>query len=86
MVFWFVMFNNAAMVFHPSPIDVAAIGELIRRQRVTFLVTTPTFLQLYLRRCTPEQFSSLRVILTGAEKLPLRLAEAFEDQVRHRPD
>ena len=27
LVFWFVMFNNAALVFHPSPIDVAAIGE-----------------------------------------------------------
>jgi acyl-[acyl-carrier-protein]-phospholipid O-acyltransferase/long-chain-fatty-acid--[acyl-carrier-protein] ligase len=85
LVFWFVMFNNAALVFHPSPIDVAAIGELIRRQRVTFLVTTPTFLQLYLRRCTPEQFSSLRVVLTGAEKLPLRLYEAFKDRFGIEP-
>lgn len=80
LVFWFVMFNNAGMVFHPSPLDVAAIGELVRRYRITFLVTTPTFLQLYQRRCTPEQFSSLRVVVTGAEKLPARLAQAFEDQ------
>lgn len=80
MVFWFVMSNNAAMIFHPSPLDVAAIGELIRRYRITFIVTTPTFLQLYSRRCTPEQFSSVRVILTGAEKLPARLAEAVEDK------
>jgi acyl-[acyl-carrier-protein]-phospholipid O-acyltransferase/long-chain-fatty-acid--[acyl-carrier-protein] ligase len=80
LVFWFVMFNNAGIVFHPSPLDVAAIGELVSRYRVTFLVTTPTFLQLYLRRCTPEQFSSLRVVLTGAEKLPDRLVQAFEDR------
>jgi acyl-[acyl-carrier-protein]-phospholipid O-acyltransferase/long-chain-fatty-acid--[acyl-carrier-protein] ligase len=80
LVFWFVMYNNAGIVFHPSPLDVASIGELVRRYRVTFLVTTPTFLQLYSRRCTPEQFSSLRVVLTGAEKLPARLAQAFEDQ------
>ncbi len=79
MVFWFVMSNNAPMIFHPSPLDVAAIGELIRTYRVTFLVTTPTFLQLYSRRCTPEQFSSVRVILTGAEKLQARLAQAVED-------
>lgn len=79
MVFWFVMFNNATMIFHPSPLDVAAIGELIRKYRITFLVTTPTFLQLYSRRCTPEQFSSVRVILTGAEKLQARLAQAIED-------
>ena len=80
LVFWFVLFNNAALVFHPSPLDVAAIGELVRRYRITFLVTTPTFLQLYQRRCTPEQFSSLRVVLTGAEKLPARLAQAFKDR------
>lgn len=80
LVFWFVMFNNAGIVFHPSPLDVTAIGELVSRYRITFLVTTPTFLQLYLRRCTPEQFSSLRVVLTGAEKLPARLVQAFEDR------
>ena len=80
MVFWFVMFNNATMIFHPSPLDVAAIGELIQRYRITFIVITPTFLQLYSRRCTPEQFSSLRVILTGAEKLSARLAAAIEDK------
>ncbi|MFO0771739.1 MAG: acyl-[ACP]--phospholipid O-acyltransferase [Nitrospiraceae bacterium] len=85
LVFWFVMFNNAGMVFHPSPLDVTAIGELVHRHRVTFLVTTPTFLQLYMRRCTPEQFSSLRVVLTGAEKLPLRLNQTFEDRFGIRP-
>ncbi len=80
LVFWLAMFNNAGVVFHPSPLDVAAIGGLVSRYRVTFLVTTPTFLQLYCRRCTPEQFSSLRVVLTGAEKLPSRLVQAFADQ------
>ncbi len=85
LVFWFVMFNNAALLFHPSPLDVTAIGELVHRRRITFLVTTPTFLQLYTRRCTPEQFSSLRVVLTGAEKLPPRLFQAFKDRFGIEP-
>jgi acyl-[acyl-carrier-protein]-phospholipid O-acyltransferase/long-chain-fatty-acid--[acyl-carrier-protein] ligase len=80
LVFWLAMFKNVGIVFHPSPLDVASIGDLVRRHRITFLVATPTFLQLYLRRCTPDQFSSLRVVLTGAEKLPPRLAQAFEDR------
>lgn len=78
MLLWFYTRHNTGIVFHPSPLDVAAIGELCARYRITLLVVTPTFLQLYLRRCTPEQFSSLRVVLTGAEKLPLRLVEAFQ--------
>jgi len=85
LVFWLAMYKNVGMVFHPSPLDVAAIGELVYRHRITFLVTTPTFLQLYLRRCTPEQFSSLRVVLTGAEKLPSRLVRAFEDRFGIEP-
>jgi acyl-[acyl-carrier-protein]-phospholipid O-acyltransferase/long-chain-fatty-acid--[acyl-carrier-protein] ligase len=79
LVFWLVTLNGQSIVFHPSPLDVTAIGDLVQRYRLTFLVTTPTFLQLYQRRCTPEQFSSLRVVVTGAEKLPARLAQAFED-------
>ncbi len=85
LVFWLVCCNRVGIVFHPSPLDVAAIGELVRRYRVTFLVTTPTFLQLYQRRCTPEQFSSVRVVITGAEKLPPRVAQAFEDQFGIEP-
>ena len=80
MLFWFYARNNTGVVFHPSPLDVAAIGDLCSRFHISLMVTTPTFLQLYYRRCTPEQFSNLRVVLTGAEKLPLRLYQAFQDK------
>ena len=86
LVFWFVMFNNAGLVFHPSPLDVGRDRRTGAPHRVTFLVTTPTFLQLYQRRCTPEQFSSLRVVLTGAEKLSLRALPGIQGSVRHRTD
>ena len=46
---------------------------------------TPTFLQMYLRRCTPGQFGSLRLVVAGAEKLNPSLAEAFEDHFGIRP-
>jgi acyl-[acyl-carrier-protein]-phospholipid O-acyltransferase/long-chain-fatty-acid--[acyl-carrier-protein] ligase len=85
LIFWFATRGGVGIVFHPSPLDVGAIGELMGCYRVTLLVTTPTFLQLYLRRCTPEQFSSLRVVLTGAEKLLAHLSQAFEDRFGIRP-
>jgi acyl-[acyl-carrier-protein]-phospholipid O-acyltransferase/long-chain-fatty-acid--[acyl-carrier-protein] ligase len=80
MLFWFYARHHTGIVFHPSPLDVAAIGDLCSRYRISLMVTTPTFLQLYHRRCTPEQFSNLRVVLTGAEKLPLRLYQSFQDK------
>ena len=52
---------------------------------MTFLLATPTFLQLYMRGCAPEQFGSLRVVAVSAEKLPERLASAFEEHFGIRP-
>jgi acyl-[acyl-carrier-protein]-phospholipid O-acyltransferase/long-chain-fatty-acid--[acyl-carrier-protein] ligase len=72
-------------VYHPNPKDATAVGELVQRFAVTLLLSTPTFLQLYLRRCTPAQFGSLRVVVTGAEKLPERVSQAFEERFGVRP-
>jgi len=72
-------------VYHPNPLDARAIGPLVCGYRVTFLLATPTFLQLYLRGCAAEDFGGLRVVMTGAEKLPDRLATAFEEQFGIRP-
>jgi acyl-[acyl-carrier-protein]-phospholipid O-acyltransferase/long-chain-fatty-acid--[acyl-carrier-protein] ligase len=73
------------VVYHPNPLDAKAIGPLVCDYRVTFLLATPTFLQLYLRGCAAEDFGGLRVVMTSAEKLPDRLATAFEEQFGIRP-
>ncbi len=73
------------VAFHPTPLDAPAIGGLVRDYGITFLLATPTFLQLYLRGCEPEDFGSLRFAMAGAEKLPERLAVAFEDKFGIRP-
>jgi acyl-[acyl-carrier-protein]-phospholipid O-acyltransferase / long-chain-fatty-acid--[acyl-carrier-protein] ligase len=52
---------------------------------VTFLVTTPTFLQGYLRKCSPQDFGSVQYVIAGSEKLPERLSVAFEDRFGIRP-
>ncbi|NUP96706.1 MAG: AMP-binding protein, partial [Planctomycetaceae bacterium] len=82
---WFPARSGLGAVFHPSPIDVGAIGDLVERHAVSFLIATPTLLSIYLRRIPPHQFGSLSLVLTGAEKLTDRLAQAFEDQFGIRP-
>lgn len=73
------------VVYYPNPLEAKAVGPLINQHSLTFLLATPTFLQLYLRGSTPEDFGSLRVVMTGAEKLPERLAVAFEERFGIRP-
>jgi acyl-[acyl-carrier-protein]-phospholipid O-acyltransferase/long-chain-fatty-acid--[acyl-carrier-protein] ligase len=76
---------GVGVVFHPNPLEAKAIGPLVRDYEVTFLLSTPTFLQFYMRGCSGEDFGSLRVVMTGAEKLPERLAAAFETQFGLHP-
>jgi acyl-[acyl-carrier-protein]-phospholipid O-acyltransferase/long-chain-fatty-acid--[acyl-carrier-protein] ligase len=73
------------VVYHPNPLEAKAIGPLVSQHKLTFLLATPTFLQLYMRGCSAEDFGSLRVVATAAEKLPERLATAFEEQFGIRP-
>jgi acyl-[acyl-carrier-protein]-phospholipid O-acyltransferase/long-chain-fatty-acid--[acyl-carrier-protein] ligase len=82
---WFALNAGIGSICHPSPLDAARIGELVQRYAATVLLATPTFLQLYLRRCTPAQFGSLRLVLAGAEAMPETLALAFEDAFGIRP-
>jgi acyl-[acyl-carrier-protein]-phospholipid O-acyltransferase/long-chain-fatty-acid--[acyl-carrier-protein] ligase len=76
---------GARVVYHPNPLEAKAIGPLVSQHTLTFLLATPTFLQLYMRGCSAEDFGSLRVVATAAEKLPERLANAFEEQFGIRP-
>jgi acyl-[acyl-carrier-protein]-phospholipid O-acyltransferase/long-chain-fatty-acid--[acyl-carrier-protein] ligase len=73
------------VVFHPNPLDAKALGPLVNQYALTFLLATPTFLQFYMRGCPAEDFGSLRVVMTGAEKLPDRLSAAFEEHFGIRP-
>jgi acyl-[acyl-carrier-protein]-phospholipid O-acyltransferase/long-chain-fatty-acid--[acyl-carrier-protein] ligase len=72
-------------VYHANPLDAKTVGHLVSEHALTFLLATPTFLQLYLRGCAPEQFGSLRLVMAGAEKMPERLAAAFDEQFGIRP-
>jgi acyl-[acyl-carrier-protein]-phospholipid O-acyltransferase/long-chain-fatty-acid--[acyl-carrier-protein] ligase len=76
---------GVGVVYHVSPLDARAIGSLTREFGATFLLATPTFLLAYIRRCEPGDFGSIRFVMAGAEKLPDRVAQAFEDRFGVRP-
>jgi acyl-[acyl-carrier-protein]-phospholipid O-acyltransferase/long-chain-fatty-acid--[acyl-carrier-protein] ligase len=76
---WLPLFAGAGVVYHPNPTDAKVIGELIHKYKGTFLLSTPTFCGTYMRKCTREQFASLRFVVVGAEKLREPLRKEFEE-------
>jgi acyl-[acyl-carrier-protein]-phospholipid O-acyltransferase/long-chain-fatty-acid--[acyl-carrier-protein] ligase len=85
LALWYALQNGARLLLHANPLDGAVIGDLVARERGTVMLATPTFLQIYMRRCEPGQMGSMRLVLTGAEKLTEELAAAFEDRFGIRP-
>jgi len=76
-VLWFPMFAGIAVVYHTNPLDAATVGELVEKFKATLIMGTPTFFSAYQRKCSKEQFASLRFIVAGAEKLKRVVAEDF---------
>jgi acyl-[acyl-carrier-protein]-phospholipid O-acyltransferase/long-chain-fatty-acid--[acyl-carrier-protein] ligase len=81
---WYPLIEGVRIVTYPSPLEVAKNAALIERYRLTLLLATPTFLRGYLRKAEPNQLRSLRLVITGAEKLPVDLAKHFQERFHQR--
>jgi acyl-[acyl-carrier-protein]-phospholipid O-acyltransferase/long-chain-fatty-acid--[acyl-carrier-protein] ligase len=77
---WYPLIEGVRVVTFPNPLEAAKCAALIKQYELTFLLATPTFLRLYLRKAETEQLRSLRLIIVGAEKMPLDLAKHFEER------
>ncbi|HZA56200.1 MAG TPA: AMP-binding protein, partial [Candidatus Udaeobacter sp.] len=77
---WLPLIAGFAAVYHPNPMDAKTIGETVEKYRATLLISTPTFYAGYVRRCSREQFATLRYAIAGAEKLREQIAQSFKDK------
>ncbi len=75
---WYPMIEGINLVTYPSPLDAGKLAELVEKYKVNLLLATPTFLRGYLRKATKEQLESVKLVITGAEKLPQKVADSFE--------
>ncbi len=82
---WFPLVSGFSATYHPNPMDGERIAQVVREHRSTLLLATPTFLLAYLRRARREDFATLRLVVTGAEKLKVKVADAFQEKFGIRP-
>jgi len=76
MGLFFPLLAGRTVVTAPSPLDCEKLAAAARDGLPTVLLTTPTFLRTYVRRISRDAFGTLRLIVTGAEKLPADTASA----------
>jgi acyl-[acyl-carrier-protein]-phospholipid O-acyltransferase/long-chain-fatty-acid--[acyl-carrier-protein] ligase len=77
---WLPVISGFGVAYHSNPLEARKIGELCRKFHVTLMISTPTFVWEYVRRCEAEDFASLRVAIVGAEKMKPELGDAFREK------
>ncbi len=77
--FAFPLLSGTKSVFLANILDSATVVKLVREEKITLVISTPTFLQGYMRKAKQGDFDTLRLVITGAEKLRKDIVDRFRD-------
>lgn len=77
---WAPLVASCTAILYPDPRQAKEVGELARTHGATILLGTATFLRFYIRRCDRDDFRTIRILICGAEKLPVKLQNEFKDK------
>jgi acyl-[acyl-carrier-protein]-phospholipid O-acyltransferase/long-chain-fatty-acid--[acyl-carrier-protein] ligase len=85
MTLWACLCLGESVIYHYDPFDARRIADLCDKFQATTLICTPTMMATYIRRCKPEQFSSLRHCILGGEKLMRQQAIEIQNKLGLTP-
>jgi len=74
---WYPLLRGCRIITVPSPLDTRKIAESIQQEKASVMLGAPTFIRPLLKKATREELQTLRIVVTGAEKLPMDLYEGF---------
>jgi len=77
---WYMMLRGCRVVTVPGPLDTRKIVDGVREESATVLIGAPSFLRPLLKKAEPGELRSLELVVSGAEKMPLELYDAFMEQ------
>jgi acyl-[acyl-carrier-protein]-phospholipid O-acyltransferase/long-chain-fatty-acid--[acyl-carrier-protein] ligase len=74
---WLPLLFGMTVVSYANPLEYKKVCSIVREEKVSLMVGTPSFFSGYLRQSEPGDFSSLRVAVAGADKTPDSLRAGF---------
>lgn len=77
--FWLPLITGTNVIYTPNPLDMGAAAEAIEKFKITIMLSTCSFLQLFMKKAKPEQCKSLRLVIVGAEKMRQNVADKFRE-------
>jgi acyl-[acyl-carrier-protein]-phospholipid O-acyltransferase / long-chain-fatty-acid--[acyl-carrier-protein] ligase len=77
---WIPIYHGNTILTYANPLDYKKVCRIVREGKATLMVGTPSFFWGYLRKSEPGDFDSLRIGLSGADKCPDSLRDAFMEK------
>ncbi|MGA1843954.1 MAG: AMP-binding protein [bacterium] len=77
---WTPLYMGMTVITYANPLDFKAVCDIVREERPTVMVGTPSFFRGYLKKSQPGDFSSVRVMVSGGDKCPDALREEFAER------
>lgn len=74
---WVPFHFGMTLITYANPLDYKKVCDIVREDKVTLMVGTPSFFWGYLKKSTPGDFKSVRIALAGADKCPDALRDGF---------
>ena len=74
---WVSFYYGMTMITYANPTEFQTISKIARTERPTIMVGTPSFFWGYLQKSEPGDFSSLRLMVAGADKCPDALRAGY---------
>ncbi len=77
---WVAIYKGVTMSTVANPLDYRVVVAAVKAERPTIMVGTPSFFRGYLRASEPGDFSSVRIPIAGADKVPDVLRAGFREK------
>jgi acyl-[acyl-carrier-protein]-phospholipid O-acyltransferase/long-chain-fatty-acid--[acyl-carrier-protein] ligase len=77
---WYMMLRGCRVITVPGPLDTRKIVDAVREEAASVLIGAPSFLRPLLKKAEPGELRSLELVVSGAEKMPLELYDAFMER------
>ncbi|NDF14901.1 hypothetical protein EB061_06215 [bacterium] len=75
------LLTGLRVAYHPNPNESRKIAKIVSHWGASIIAGTPTFLRSILQAGQPDQFATLRTLISGAERAP----EDLFEKVRNIP-
>jgi acyl-[acyl-carrier-protein]-phospholipid O-acyltransferase/long-chain-fatty-acid--[acyl-carrier-protein] ligase len=81
---WAPLYFGLPLVTYSNPLEFRTVCEIVREEKCTIMLGTPSFFSGYLNKSKEGDFGSVRLMLVGADKCPDVLRNGFRE--KHQKD